>query len=275
MPNLAAGHWRDSAGNLTADMGENASGDPRTVEQNATLARIAMPNSSLVRPEFRGYLLAPDGSLSNDPTLLTIAADDFQRNEKQRYWAGVLAAGTDLAKPSGGYVIVLNQAGAPVQTLGVQPTKEVIAAIQATSTDKNVLALVGAVAADAPTQSQVNLDAVKRAMAEQAKEPNVNRQLPDVTAQGRTAQEKAPIALANSAGQPGWVKVDGPLPILMLKEPTEVTTLQGPPVKVTAGVAELSAAGTVAGKDVARSSNTQAAAVVGIGGLIAFLLFLL
>jgi hypothetical protein len=100
------------------------SSDPRTVEQNAALAKIVMQNSSMVKPQYRGALLLPDGTVTYDLSFLKVSP--ARRAEID----AVLAAGTDPSKPSGGYVLALNADGVPVQYLGVMPTKEVIEAIK-------------------------------------------------------------------------------------------------------------------------------------------------
>ncbi len=95
------------------------SSDPRTVEQNATLRTITMPNSSLVRPEYRGKLLLPDGTISSNLSLLNIPP------ARSVEIIAILAAGTDINKPSGGYLLILNRDGIPIQYMGVQPTAAV------------------------------------------------------------------------------------------------------------------------------------------------------
>ncbi len=95
------------------------SSDPRTVEQNATLKTITMPNSSSVRPEYRGALLLPNGTISRDTSLLKIPP------ARASEIAAILAAGTDISKPSGGYLLILNRDGIPIQYMGVQPTAAV------------------------------------------------------------------------------------------------------------------------------------------------------
>lgn len=90
-------------------------GDPRTVEQNATLQRLLVGSDTSALPSaYRGSLLYPDGTLSRDYSVLS------KPPARAAEIDAVLAAGTDPAKPSGGYVLILNTDGIPVQYYGCQ-----------------------------------------------------------------------------------------------------------------------------------------------------------
>lgn len=58
--------------------------DLRTLEQDATLARIANKNSSTTRPEFTGYVIYPDGTLTNDYSQLFFV-NEFVKAEFLKY----------------------------------------------------------------------------------------------------------------------------------------------------------------------------------------------
>ncbi|MFI5347848.1 MAG: hypothetical protein ACHQ51_15865 [Elusimicrobiota bacterium] len=126
------------------------SSDPRTMEQNAALAGRTMKNSSEVQPQYRGALMWPDGTITYDASVLKIPP------ARKDEIAAILAAGTDPSKPSGGYMLILNADGVPVQYLGVQPTAEMVAAMQEHPLPNGMSPeMLKALAADAVPSSQV------------------------------------------------------------------------------------------------------------------------
>ena len=96
--------------------------DPRTVQQNAFISANTVGSTSLLRPELRAKALTPTGQVV-DASQITIPSG--RETEIQN----VLAAGTDITKPSGGYMLMLNTDGIPIQYVGVYPSAEVLAAI--------------------------------------------------------------------------------------------------------------------------------------------------
>lgn len=114
---------------LPAGTPVEGSSDPRTREQNAWLMANAVEGTSMPRPEFRGGLLTPRGQFTRDYSL--IGVPEARRTEIN----AVIQAGSDINKPSGGYVLALNADGVPVSYVGVFPTGEVIAKFAAMGQD--------------------------------------------------------------------------------------------------------------------------------------------
>lgn len=97
-----------------------SSSDVRTVEQTRALGNMSVPGTSMVRAEFRGKALTPQGTVVDGSMAVVPPA-------RAAEFAAILAAGTDTSKPSGGYILVLNTDGVPVEYDGVFPSKDMLA----------------------------------------------------------------------------------------------------------------------------------------------------
>ena len=95
--------------------------DPRTVEQNATIQWILAENANKPKPQYSGFLILPNGTLTNDRSYLHIPDD------RKREIEAALAMGTD-PKQTGvaGNVLVLDVNGIPVRYVKVQSIAEAI-----------------------------------------------------------------------------------------------------------------------------------------------------
>ncbi len=89
------------------------SSDPRTVEQNATLTSLIHNADGTISSQYAGSLLYPDGTLTRDYSVLV------KPPLRVAEINAVLAAGSDPAKPSGGYILALNVDGVPISYLGL------------------------------------------------------------------------------------------------------------------------------------------------------------
>lgn len=90
-------------------------GTDRTVEQNETIQFILAKNANQASPKYSGWLILPDGTLTNNREYLTIPTDRALEIET------ALSAGTDpelVSEP--GNVLLLDTNGIPFQYVKVQ-----------------------------------------------------------------------------------------------------------------------------------------------------------
>jgi hypothetical protein len=101
--------------------------DARTVEQNEAIQFILAKNANKAVPKYSGWLILPDGTLTNNKEYLTIPADRALEIET------ALAAGTDPEKVSEpGNVLLLGVDGVPFQYVSVQSITDAIDSQSAT-----------------------------------------------------------------------------------------------------------------------------------------------
>jgi hypothetical protein len=197
------------------------SSDPKTKEQFAALNGMAVPGSSFVRPEFRGALLLPNGTISRDYSLLVVPAG------REAEINAVLQAGTDLSKPSGGYVLALNAHGFVVSYVGVFPTPEMLAVITAREGNKpsTLTTMAVAVAKQEPTATRaVPVAAIPTVVyVPPVPAPDVKRTLSESETQGVNIppaiavplEDESPVLLvprSSSGGGRGGGTLPSPVP---------------------------------------------------------------
>jgi hypothetical protein len=87
----------------------------QTDQQRKALTDLNNASTGFIPSSYAGTILLPDGTLSKDYSVLSKPTDRIAEIN------AVLAAGSDPAKPSGGYIIQVNDAGIPVQYIPIGP----------------------------------------------------------------------------------------------------------------------------------------------------------
>lgn len=93
------------------------SSDPRTVEQNAAIARMQTQATGEIGSQYAGSLILPDGTITRDMRYLNKPPARVTEIDAVLAAAGKLNA--DGKTRSGGYVLILNTDGVPMQYMGV------------------------------------------------------------------------------------------------------------------------------------------------------------